>query len=165
MKQAVKPEHVQIINSALMEVMKSGTARSVYNQLPENISFAGKTGTTNDLKDSWFAGYSGDYLAVSWMGADNNSPVKLTGSSGALRVWSDIMRSTAQQSLLPEPGDDLEYYWIDMNNGLLSSNKCEGAAQLAFVKGTAPQEHSDCSNEEGSDRLPDSKSWLKRLFN
>lgn len=163
--QAVKPEYVQIINSALMEVMKSGTALSVYDQLPENISFAGKTGTTNDLKDSWFAGYSGDYLAVSWMGADDNTPIKLTGSSGALRVWSDIMRTTAKRSLLPEPGDDLEYHWIDMNTGKLSSQDCAGAAQLAFVKGTAPREHSDCSNAEGSDRLPESKSWLKRLFN
>lgn len=163
--QTVKPKYIQVINSALMEVMKSGTARSIFEQLPENVSFAGKTGTTNDLKDSWFAGYSGDYLAVSWMGADDNTPIKLSGSSGALRVWSDIMRSTAKRSLLPEASEELEYHWIDMSNGKLGGENCARTTQLAFIKGTAPQEHSDCSNGEGSDRLPDSRSWIKRLFN
>ena len=164
-KQTVEPEHIQIINSALKEVMKSGTAHSVYSQLPENIVFAGKTGTTNDLKDSWFAGYSGDYLAVSWMGADDNTTIKLSGSSGALRVWTDIMRVTAKRSLLPEPTDDLEYHWIDIANGKLSGEHCDGATQLAFVKGTAPLEKSGCSSDEGSDRIPSSKGWLERIFN
>lgn len=164
-KQAVEPEYVQIISSALMEVMKSGTARSVFNRLPQNISFAGKTGTTNDLKDSWFAGFSGDYLAVSWMGADDNSTIKLTGSSGALQVWSDIMTDTAKRSLFIEPGEVLEYHWVDINTGMLSSQQCAGATQLAFIKGTAPLEHSDCSNDRGSDKLPDPESWLERLFN
>lgn len=163
--QAVKPEYIQILNSALLQVIKSGTAKSVYQQLPENISFAGKTGTTNDLKDSWFAGYSGDLLTVAWMGADDNSTIKLSGSSGALRVWTDIMKSAAQRSILPEPTEDIEFVWIDENNGKRSSESCPSAMQLAFIKGTAPAEQSDCSNGEASDRLEKSGSWFKRLFN
>jgi penicillin-binding protein 1B len=163
--QAVKPEYIQILNSALLEVMKSGTAKSVYSQLPESIAFAGKTGTTNDLKDSWFAGFSGDYLAVAWMGADDNSPVKLTGSSGALRVWTDIMSSTAQRSILAEPTEDIEYLWINQYDGKRSAEDCSGAAKLAYIEGTAPIEKSDCSTAEGSDRLEQSDSWFERLFN
>jgi penicillin-binding protein 1B len=162
--QAIKPQDVQIINSALMEVIRSGTASSVYSRLPPSVAFAGKTGTTNDLKDSWFAGYSGDYLAVSWLGADDNTPVKLTGSSGALQVWTDIMRNTAKQGLLLEAMDDVEYHWIDMASGKLSGSGCDGAVQVAFIAGTAPTEHGDCSRGETSDRLPKLKSWFERLF-
>ncbi|MEJ2141598.1 MAG: penicillin-binding protein 1B [Gammaproteobacteria bacterium] len=163
--QAIKPEYVQVLNSALLQVIKTGTAKSVYQQLPENISFAGKTGTTNDLKDSWFAGYSGDLLTVVWMGADDNSTIKLSGSSGALRVWTDIMKSAAQRPILPEISDEIELVWIDENNGKRSAESCAGAMQLAFIKGTAPTEQSDCSNGDASDRLEESGSWFKRLFN
>ena len=163
--QAVEPEYIQIINSALQQVIRSGTARSIYKELPEHITFAGKTGTTNDLKDSWFAGYSGDYLSVVWMGADDNSTIKLSGSSGALRVWTDIMKSTAQRSILAEPTEDIEVHWIEPASGKLSSKGCASAMQLVYIKGTAPGEKGDCSNDEDSDTLEESGSWFKRLFN
>jgi penicillin-binding protein 1B len=163
--QAVKPEYVQILNSALKQVLKSGTAKSVYPELPENITFAGKTGTTNDLKDSWFAGYSGDLLTVVWMGADDNSTIKLSGSSGALRVWTDIMKSATQRSILPEPTEEIEFAWVDEYQGKLSAEHCAGAMYLAFIKGTAPTEQGDCSSDESSDKLEESGSWFKRLFN
>jgi len=52
---------------------------------------AGKTGTTNDTRDSWFSGFTDRLLTVVWLGRDDNKPTNLTGSSGALRVWADIM--------------------------------------------------------------------------
>lgn len=163
--QAIAPEYIQVLNSALQQVIISGTASSVYPELPAQISFAGKTGTTNDLKDSWFAGYSGDYLGVVWLGADDNSTIKLSGSSGALRVWTDIMKTVAQRSILNEPTEDIETAWVDSSSGKLSSQDCTTAMSLVFIKGTAPTEQGGCSNGEASDRLKESESWFKRLFN
>ncbi|MCP6429371.1 hypothetical protein NL523_29065, partial [Klebsiella pneumoniae] len=72
--------------------MTEGTGRSAYNQIPSTVRLAGKTGTTNDLRDSWFAGYSQDLLAVTWLGRDDNGATRLTGATGALQVWSAFMR-------------------------------------------------------------------------
>ena len=54
------------------------------------IQAAGKTGTSNDSRDSWFAGYTGDHLAVVWVGNDENEPTGLYGATGAMRVWSAL---------------------------------------------------------------------------
>lgn len=72
--------------------MREGTGRSVYNQLPSSLNLAGKTGTSNDSRDSWFAGFSQDLLAVVWLGRDDNGPTPLTGATGALQVWTSFMR-------------------------------------------------------------------------
>ncbi|TGT71609.1 penicillin-binding protein 1B, partial [Mesorhizobium sp. M8A.F.Ca.ET.161.01.1.1] len=53
---------------------------------------AGKTGTTNDGRDSWYAGYTGDHLAVIWIGNDQNEQAGLYGATGAMRVWSGIFQ-------------------------------------------------------------------------
>ena len=70
--------------------MREGTGRGVYRYLADDFDVAGKTGTTNDGRDSWFAGFSGDLLAVSWIGRDDNGGTGLTGSSGALKVWATL---------------------------------------------------------------------------
>ena len=86
-KQTLEPSATYLTNKILQEVMREGTGRSAYQQLPRDLQLAGKTGTTNDLKDSWFAGYTGDYLAVFWVGRDDNKSTSLTGSSGALELY------------------------------------------------------------------------------
>jgi len=70
-KQGVDETSVRIINSALHEVTRQGTARSLRWRLPKNLKVAGKTGTTNDTRDSWFAGFSGEHLIVTWLGTAN----------------------------------------------------------------------------------------------
>jgi len=69
-KQGVDETSVRIINSALHEVTRQGTARSLRWRLPKNLKVAGKTGTTNDTRDSWFAGFSGEHLIVTWLGTE-----------------------------------------------------------------------------------------------
>ncbi len=71
---------------ALQAVLREGSGRSVYNSFPESLPLAGKTGTTNDQRDSWFAGFSGEHLAVVWVGRDDNSQTPLTGAGATAMV-------------------------------------------------------------------------------
>jgi len=69
-----------------------GTARSAAWSGMNFSNFAGKTGTTNEAKDAWFAGFSPELLALVWIGYDEEANVGLTGSSAALPVWLDFMK-------------------------------------------------------------------------
>ena len=163
-EQVVDPAHVAVLVSAMQEVTQSGTARSLKTLLPEGLRVAGKTGTTNDLRDSWFAGFSGEHLAVVWLGRDDNQPTGLTGSSGALTVWADILRHIPTRALPAPVADKVSYHWIDRNTGLLTGADCENAISLAFVEGSAPTEHSACREAASSSTMERTVDWFKNLF-
>ncbi len=163
-QQVANPTHVAILVSALHEVTLSGTARSLQQLLPEGLSVAGKTGTTNDLRDSWFAGFSGEHLAVVWLGRDDNQPTGLTGSSGALTVWADILANIPTRPLQPPVTDELSYHWIDRSTGLLSGADCKNSVYLAFVAGSAPTEHSACRESPSASTMDRTVDWFKNLF-
>ncbi|MCG6939226.1 MAG: penicillin-binding protein 1B, partial [Gammaproteobacteria bacterium] len=153
----VNPEAVALINSVLIDVTRYGTAKHLSKNL--DLQVAGKTGTSDDLRDSWFAGFSGDVLAVVWTGFDDNRPAYLTGSSGAMKIWQKLMKATAYKPYqLPEM-PLIEKNWIDIKNGLLSEAGCENAVELSFIRGTRPQQRSsDCESGEKS-------NWFLNLFN
>ena len=143
-KQGVDETSVRIINSALHEVTRQGTARSLSWRLPKGLKVAGKTGTTNDTRDSWFAGFSGEHLIVTWLGTDDNQSTGLTGSSGALPVWSEIMQKIRTRPFSFAYDDELEYYYVESEKGELVDEQCSTAAYLAFRKGTEPNEYGSC---------------------
>ena len=97
--QVVEPQFNNLINYALQEVVRNGTGRSVLSGFRHDYGLAGKTGTTDDYRDSWFAGFSGNYLTVVWVGRDDNKSTGLTGASGAARVWSKLMQQIPLQRL------------------------------------------------------------------
>ena len=84
---------------AMRQVVEQGTATWLKQRLPESLEVAGKTGTTNEMRDSWFAGFGADRVVVVWVGRDDNQPMGLSGSSGALRVWGDIVAEIELQPL------------------------------------------------------------------
>ena len=97
---------------------------------------AGKTGTSNDYRDSWFAGFSGGHLIVVWVGHDDNSPTGLTGTTGALPVWTRLMASIATTSFEPLMPETVEDRWIDYYTGLETSPYCSGSAvRMPFRNG------------------------------
>ena len=163
-EQTLEPAPVAALVSALREVTRSGTARSLQTRLPDGLDVAGKTGTTDDLRDSWFAGFSGDRLAVVWLGRDDNRTIRLSGSSGALVVWGDILASIPTTGLLPPASDDVEYHWVDAETGLLSEAGCPGAVELAYVRGTAPSERAPCAGGGKVEEESGPFNWLRRLF-
>ena len=143
-EQAINASSVRIINSALHEVTRQGTAASLRWRLPNDLKVAGKTGTTNDARDSWFAGFSGEHLIVTWLGTDNNASTGLTGSSGALIVWSDIMNKIRTRPFSFAYDDELEYYHVEAENGFLVNQNCSTAAYLAFRKNNFPEKSGSC---------------------
>jgi penicillin-binding protein 1B len=129
---------------AMQQVVQQGTAASLKKRLPEGLTVAGKTGTTNGLRDSWFAGFSGDKVAVVWVGRDDNKPSKLTGASGALRIWGDIMASVDNSPLSEFTPDGIEEARVDPENGLLAGNGCGRAITLPFATRGVPTATSSC---------------------
>jgi penicillin-binding protein 1B len=152
----VKPEAIALVNSALIDVTKYGTARRLSDRL--SIQVAGKTGTSDDLRDSWFAGFSGDVMAVVWTGYDDNRPTTLTGSSGAMKIWGNLFKEVAYKSYqVPEiPG--LVRSLVNAKDGLLTEKACENAVELLFIEGSQPQQTSDCAGGSSS-------NWFLNLFN
>ena len=145
---------LSLINYALVEVARQGTARRLSREL--TIRVAGKTGTSDELRDSWFAGFSGELVSVVWMGYDDNRPSGLTGSSGAMRVWSKLMRRIASTDYPLQLDENIEFHSIDRDTGLLGGPGCENTIQLPFIKGSQPTRSAECADQGGG--------WFDRLF-
>ncbi|WP_286859329.1 MULTISPECIES: penicillin-binding protein 1B [Acinetobacter] len=140
----IDPAYAYILNNGLQQVMSSGTGQSAYSTLPRNLGLAGKSGTTNDTRDSWFAGYSGNYLAVVWLGLDDNKITGLTGSSGALPVWTSVMKQLRQKPVnLHQPGE-VQWQWVDRATGHLSAQGCEGAMYIPLTRHSMPNQATAC---------------------
>lgn len=150
-KRRFDSESIEMIKRALNAVTHVGTARSLQKLLPSGLEVAGKTGTTNDLRDSWFAGYSGSHLAVVWLGRDDNQPVGLTGASGALKIWAGFMSKIDTQSLPLAELPSLDYKWIDFRNGRLSAEGCDSVLYLPFRHGDAPTKEANCLQNDMMD--------------
>lgn len=155
-EQAFDPHSVYLLNNALQHVTQYGTARRLQNLLPRGFTVAGKTGTTDDLRDSWFAGFTGNRVAVVWVGADDNAPTGLTGASGAMLVWRDIINGIPATPFTPMPPANVESVWIDRQTGQRGSEACEDAVRLPFIQGTAPAQSAPC----GGGLLQRTFDWL-----
>ncbi|OGI46855.1 MAG: penicillin-binding protein 1B [Candidatus Muproteobacteria bacterium RBG_16_65_34] len=156
---AVDPAPAYLLTAALQGVVREGTAQGLKNYLPPGLNAAGKTGTTDELRDSWFAGFTGDKLAVVWVGYDDNRPAQLTGSSGAMTVWGELMAALPHEPLAPPVPENIETAWIEPQSGLRADRDCAGAVELPFIRGSAPEELAPCAASTGS-RI---KNWFRRL--
>ena len=143
-QQTIQPSSAYLLNYGLQQVMSSGTGKAAYNTFSPDLKLAGKSGTTNDTRDSWFAGYSGNNLAVVWLGLDDNKITGLTGSSGALPVWINVMKQLRQKPVNLRQTDDVQWQWIDIASGQLSAQGCEGAMYIPLLRHTIPNRATAC---------------------
>lgn len=128
--QAADAGAVYALNQALVQVMERGTGRTVRRQLPDEIVVAGKTGTSDDLRDSWFAGFTNDHLIVTWLGADDNRPIGLTGSTGAAKIWARLLLAIEANSYNTPPPDGVDEVWIDYASGTPTAPRCPDAVAV-----------------------------------
>ena len=130
MEQAADPAAVYALDQALVQVMERGTGRTARQQLPADLTVAGKTGTSDDLRDSWFAGFTDDHLVVSWVGFDDDRPTGLTGATGAAKIWVRVFGALEAGSYSARAPDGLETVWVDYLTGEPSAARCADAVPL-----------------------------------
>lgn len=125
----------RLVTIALQRAVSSGTGRQLVADGLGHLQAAGKTGTSNDGRDSWFAGYTGDHLAVAWIGNDQNQSTGLYGATGGMRVWSNLFQHLPSAPL--KVGDKgIDWQWVSGSN--VTDASCPGATRFAFADGFAP---------------------------
>jgi len=140
-KQVATPAATFVLGNILQSAIESGTGRIV-RSMGFKGPVAGKTGTSNETRDSWFAGYTPNLLTVVWVGYDDNSPTGLTGSSGAAPIWTRYNKCVSSMEpdidFIAPPG--VAYRNIDISTGLLATPSCPEQVQITevFVEGSEP---------------------------
>jgi len=142
----------RLVSLALQDTVREGTARALGTGGLAWLDAAGKTGTSNDSRDSWFAGYTGAHLAVVWVGNDANQPTGLFGSTGAMKLWGELFRQVPSLPLAVDP-DGLEWAYMDAEEYALTDETCPGAQRHVFVAGYLPEQVRHC-------RLTQLRQWF-----
>jgi penicillin-binding protein 1B len=149
-------------------VVREGTGQALKNLVPPENAVAGKTGTTDEQRDAWFAGFTGDRLAVVWIGYDDNRAGRLSGAAAAVPVWGEMMAALKPEPLVLAQPEGIELVSIDPQSGLRGGSNCPGALELPFVKGSAPEQRAPCAGDAVVEAVKDAvkpvKSWLDRIF-
>ena len=159
-EQAFAPEPVYLLTTAMQDVVSEGTGQALRNWLPPEAGIAGKTGTTDEQRDSWFAGFTGNRMAVVWVGYDDNRAARLSGAAAALPVWGEMMAALGIEPLVLSKPDTIEHVWIDPQTGLRADSGCADARELPFAQGSAPEERSPCAGDVPA-RV---RGWFQRFF-
>jgi len=158
------PAAVYQLDRMLMLVTTRGTGRDARAHLPPGTDVAGKTGTSSDTRDSWFAGFTGSYVAVVWVGYDDNRATGLTGAAGALPVWEDTLAKLKSASFQPVPPELVEDRWIGYGDGLETTPACSADAVIVSVpKDTVLPSKPDCNSSPPATMGDKIKAWIKHI--
>lgn len=156
-EQIISTNAAYLMDYALTQVAQTGTASSLTWRL-KNSQVAGKTGTSNDLRDSWFIGYDNNHLVTTWLGKDDNKPTGLTGSSGALVLFADFMKKQGVVNKKTNQPDAIVMTLFERKTGHAVSAQCDDtfnypaiSAGIILKKG--------CLQKK-----VDERSWFERLF-
>lgn len=140
-KQALDPAPVFLVSQILASVVNGGTARALKAGFGDRLPLAGKTGTTNDLRDSWFVGFGDNLLAAAWLGYDNNRPTPFTGATGALQLWAAMLRDAGIQPVNFIAPEDIK--WLTRQGGLFTGD-CPDLPRLPYISSHEPSNSAGC---------------------
>jgi penicillin-binding protein 1B len=136
-----RPDTTFLVTNMMRSVINEGTGNGV-RTAGFTLDAAGKTGTTNDLRDAWFVGFTPELLTVVWVGFDDNQPVGLSGAQAALPIWTDFMKRAlaGHSSVSFKVPDGIVFADIDRDTGRLATPECPRVITEAFLDGTQPTE-------------------------
>jgi penicillin-binding protein 1B len=139
-----REETAFLVTHMMRSVINEGTGASARGA-GFALDAAGKSGTTNDLRDAWFVGFTPELLAVVWVGFDDNTPLGLSGTQAALPIWTDFMKRAlaGHDNVSFEPPDGVSFVEIDRDTGLLALPTCPRSTNEAFLAGTEPLQYCD----------------------
>lgn len=150
-----QPDVVYEVDEMMEQVMERGTGRPARPILPPAVTVLGKSGTSQDLRDSWFAGFSGSHLAVVWVGYDDNRPTGFTGAAAALAIWAHVLADLHTASWSGAMPESLNEVTIDYLTGLELEGNCTdaNAIHIAVPLSTQLPKDPNCMTQSFSDRL------------
>ncbi|MDN7136172.1 penicillin-binding protein 1B [Pseudidiomarina sp. 1ASP75-5] len=146
-----------LVNYGLRGVINEGTGKALA-ALFGSDALAGKSGTTNDYRDSWFVAYDEDKLVTVWLGRDDNQPIHLTGSSGALPVVAEIFSQLGVRPLATQPPAPLQLTAFHPQTGVAIPLDCPSQRRFPAYPQALP-EQVNCDGEI------DERAWWEKLFN
>jgi penicillin-binding protein 1B len=138
LRPVARPDTTFLVTSMMRSVMNEGTGASA--RATFHLDAAGKSGTTNDLRDAWFVGFTPELLTIVWVGFDDNQPIGLGGSAAALPIWTSFMSAAlaARPNLTFEPPEGVTFADIDPETGMLATPRCPKVQREAFLADTEP---------------------------
>lgn len=154
-KPVMKPAAASLVRFAMTRVVAEGTGRRLPEQVARIKPLAGKTGTSNDFRDSWFAGFGGNRLGIVWVGRDDNKPTGLTGGSGALQIWGAAMRRASLQPLKTGLPPELGWQRILLSTNTIVDAECAGGELIPLHEDSAVNRAAGCDGravDTGSQR-------------
>ncbi|MDX1706454.1 penicillin-binding protein 1B [Pseudidiomarina sp.] len=155
-EQVFASDAAYLVMTGLQGVINEGTGQALGERFGRGL-LAGKSGTTNDYRDSWFVVFDDQQVVTSWLGRDDNQPIGLTGSSGALQVVSDILATTGIRPITRTMPASLQLQTFHPLTGVAIPEDCDEARLLP----AAPQQLAEDINCSGA---PREKPWWRRIF-
>ncbi|NUR53962.1 MAG: PBP1A family penicillin-binding protein [Acidobacteria bacterium] len=140
-KTVARPDTTFLVTNMMRSVLNEGTGAAARAN-GFTLDGAGKSGTTNDLRDAWFVGFTPELLTVVWVGLDDNQALGLSGSQAALPIWTQFMsRALAGRGNVSfEAPEGISFAEIDRDTGKLATPSCPRVYREAFLTGTEPTE-------------------------
>jgi len=141
-RRVARPDTTFLVTNMMRSVITEGTGAGA-RAAGFTFDAAGKSGTTNDLRDAWFVGFTPDLLTVVWVGFDDNRPVSLSGSQAALPIWTQFMKNATagHANAAFEVPEGITFAEIDRDTGKLALPGCPRTISESFISGTEPTEY------------------------
>ncbi len=141
LKQVAHPDTTFLVTNMLRSVINEGTGASA-RAAGFALDAAGKSGTTNDLRDAWFVGFTPELLTVVWVGFDDNQPLGLSGTQAALPIWTEFMKNAlaGRPNSTFEVPSGISFAEIDRDTGKLALPGCPRTFNESFLAGAVPVE-------------------------
>ena len=156
-EQRLSTNTAYLLDYALAQVTQTGTAKSLTWRL-NNHMVAGKTGTSNALRDSWFVGYDNSHLVTTWLGKDNNAPTGLTGSSGALTLFANFMKKQGVVNKVTEKPEGIVITLFEQQTGNAVTEECANTVSYPAVRAGI------ITSKKCLQEKVDQRSWFEKVF-
>jgi membrane carboxypeptidase/penicillin-binding protein len=140
-REVARPDTTFLVTNMMRSVLNEGTGAAA-RAAGFALDAAGKTGTTNDLRDAWFVGFTPELLTVVWVGLDDNQPIGLTGSQAAVPIWTEFMKAAlaGRPDSQFEPPEGVSFVDIDRDTGKIATPYGPRTMTESFITGTEPAE-------------------------
>lgn len=167
-EQRVDEAATYLTNYALHKVTVDGTAKRIRSLYPQT-NMAGKTGTTDDYRDSWFAGFDRNILVTTWMGNDDNNKTGLTGASGALSAFTAYQQLQEPKSLSRRFPEGLGIAHFNPDTGDVMVPGCKNAMSVPAILDVLPPARVNCNGQAAAPKPQpkpeeEKRSWWERIF-